>query len=158
MTLLDQLRQNRNDEAAKLDALLSPIVTAKRAATADEETAVEASTSAIKQLDARISDLIAQEESRQQAEASYARLGIADIRVKSEPRTYERSSMLRRNTSYFRDLWGARQGNPGALERLARHAQEVDVIARDNPDSVEARALSTTDGSGGFPQVAALAA
>ena len=154
MNLLDQLRASRNEEAAKLEALLAPIVTAKRSATAEEETAVEASTSLVKQLDSRIADLIAQEESRAQAEASYVKLGLGVAHVKSEPRTYDRFA----HTSYFRDMWGARQGNAAALERLARHAKEVDVEARANPDSVEARALSTTDGSGGFPQVAALVA
>lgn len=151
MSLLEDLRSNRAEESSKLEALLAPIVTAKRSATAEEESAVEASTSLIKQLDARIADLIAQEESRAQAEASYAKLGLGVAHVKSEPRTYDRNA----STSYFRDLWGARQGSPAANDRLARHAKEVEVEARANPDSLEARALSTTDGSGGFLQVAA---
>ncbi len=143
MTLLDQLRQNRSGAAAELESLLAPIVSAKRAATPEEETKITEFNSLIKSIDERISDLIAQEESRAKQEAFFS---SSPIVVKNEPRTYDRRSQ----TSYFKDLWSMRQGNQTAAERLYRHAKEVEVLAAANPDSIEARALSTTDGAGGY--------
>lgn len=143
MTLLEQLRSKRNAVAAELEGLLAPIVTAKRSATPEEETKLTELSSSIASLDKRVADLIEQEESRAKQESFFAGSSIV---VKNEPRTYDRRSQ----TSYFRDMWGMRQGNQGAADRLYRHAKEVEVLAAANPDSVEARALSTTDGTGGY--------
>ncbi len=151
MTLLEQLLAARRERATELENLLAPIVTAKRAASTDEEASIEAATGIITQLDARIADLIKQEESRKASEAAFDTLGLGAVKVKSEPRVYDKYS----GNSYFRDLWSKTKGAPGASDRLDRHSREVETIAKENRNSIEARALSTTDGAGGFVKVAA---
>jgi HK97 family phage major capsid protein len=145
MSLIEQLRSNRSAASAELEKILAPIVDAKRSATPEEETQITEKNGLIRSLDDRISDLIAHEESRAKQEAFFSNSPVV---VKSEPRTYERSN--NHQVSYFRDLFQMRQGSVGATERLQRHAREVEVIARANPTSTEARALSTADGAGGY--------
>ena len=68
--------------------------------------------------------------------------GAKHIRVSREPLTYELhaedGSISQR--SFFKDMLLAREGNPAASERLARHMQEM---------TVENRALSGAAGQGG---------
>lgn len=60
-------------------------------------------------------------------------------RVSREPLTYEKHS---HGASFFRDLYGARQGQPDAQERLHRHHDEMRV-------ELGERAVNSTDSTGG---------
>lgn len=148
MSVLEQLIATRKAEADSLEAFLQSILDEKRNLTNEEELDFESKRDIVNKLDARIAELTLQERARQEADENLRKLGIdfVDLRVKSEPRVYDKGA----GTSYFRDLWGERNGNAGAHDRLIRHARETEVIARENPNSIEARALSTTDGAGGY--------
>ncbi len=67
--------------------------------------------------------------------------GAPHIRVSREPLTYEQRAEdgSVSQLSFFRDMVNAQRGNPGAIERLGRHQQEM---------VVEKRALSETAGEG----------
>ncbi len=92
--------------------------------------------------------------------------------IRSEPLTYTHDKSIGENVSYFRDLWNMKQhGNTEAMDRLHRHAQEMDVelparaarrsehaeqevrnaIGWDQPSPFEHRTNpNRTDGQGGY--------
>ncbi len=97
--------------------------------------------------DERITDLAEEEKRSKNASDAVRRAGLIEneIRVTSESLTYEKSNQ---RASYFKDLALASVNrDQAAQERLNRHAIEVEMEARTNPNR--------TDGQGGHYEVAA---
>ena len=148
MSVLQTIIATRNAEADVLESWLKTILDEKRNLTPEEEVTFAEKRGLVSKLDERISELTLQERARAESDKTLKDLGLGtiDIRVKHEPRVYDKGL----GHSYFRDLWGERQGNIGAHDRLIRHAREVEVVAREDSNSIEFRALSTSDGAGGY--------
>jgi HK97 family phage major capsid protein len=149
-TQLTALREARSALRAELDGIMAAPQAEARALTPDETRAfddlaarITASDSEIAAMEARISDVEAQEERAARAGQSDAELGrtgtersSGPARVLSEPEVYRRGG----NVSYFRDVVRAQiHGSRDSQERLERNNRQV----------MEQRALTTVDGAGG---------
>ena len=117
-----EIRSNTPEPAAQAAA----IANISRGFTADEQTQFDALTADLASVNERVAQHEVVETSRRAA--ANASTGEA-ARVKSEPMTYTRqkTKLGTAQTSYFRDLWLVKNGDPGAAQRLQRHAQELDV-------------------------------
>lgn len=98
----------------------------------------------LRKLDDRIKELSEEAEREQQVTAGAAAIRRAQSRVQSvsEGRTYERGN----GKSYLQDLMRVQlqmDGDGQAIERLRRHAQDVDT-------DPEYRDINRTDGNGGY--------
>jgi hypothetical protein len=188
LTLLQQLRAKRDKQINALGTLIeertsaredfekrSGVFTALSSPTDDEKTTHTEARSAftvaeeafgvdfaereaeIKHLDQRIAEQEILEQRRQAA----ATASTADARVTSEPLTYRKD--IGRTTSYFRDLASVHRpgeiGDPeAARERLARHAQEMEVEVPNRAAERERRAKALIDeaeraATGGLPGI-----
>lgn len=145
-----RLRAARQAQRARLDEINALETGAEaRALTDAEETEFSTGLAELRALDERIAAVeaeVAREQKADQARAAAGPAAASPAVVTNEARTYRRGT----SASYFRDLYKSGKGDAAALERMQRHAKEVETEARANPDGVEARALSRTDGSGGF--------
>lgn len=141
---------------SSLDDVLKAPTAEKRGLTEDETTAFDAAEAALRahddQIEAARAQLTKLEEAQQRKDAAAAlavELGQvgehrSPAQVKAEPATYRQGG----NASYFLDLARSQVlGSRDATERLLRNDREVlDKARRAAPGSLEARALSTTDG------------
>lgn len=154
MDFFSMLRQRRDEAQARLDAAIQPATDENRDLTPEEDAEFRAAVAVIEQLDARIADVHALEESRRAADAHLAELGQpADpgspaqgsedgvrVRVGAEPATYHRNGAH----SWFRDITMRSLGraDADAHQRLERHEREVAA-------HFERAGLTTVDGAGG---------
>lgn len=151
--LLKQLRAQRTQKRTRLDELVNLTSgTEARALTDEENVEFDGLVTEIRALDTRCTDveaMVAREKTADEARAAAgqtAPAGAGAAHVVGEARTYRKGQ----RTSYFRDLYQSQKGDLAAAERMQRHSREVEVEARANPDGLEARALSRTDGAGGY--------
>ena len=136
--VLDAARAKRAKHQSKLDDLLTAPTAESRSLTDDETTEFEELASKITKLDAQISMLEAEDARKASAVAASAEV-VADAPgaiVRSEPMTYAEHN---RSTSYLRDLAAIQVPQSGldgaaARERMARHAREIEVEARKDPE------------------------
>ena len=162
--VLDAARTKRASQQTKLDELLAAPTAEARELTDDETTSFEERVAKIQKLDAQIALLEAEDVRKAAAEAASAAVpatpeGPGAI-VRSEPTTYAEHN---RETSYLRDLAAIQVPQAGldataAMERMARHAKEIEVEARKDATvaarwreaGLEARTNpNTTAGTGG---------
>ena len=159
--VLDAARAKRAKHQSKLDALLETPTAEARSLTDAEATEFEELASKITKLDSQISLLEAEEARKAESlTAAAAVVSEAPAVVRSEPMTYAEHN---RSTSYLRDLAAIQVPQSGldaqgAMERMARHAREIEVEARKDPEvairwreaGMEARVNpNTTAGTGG---------
>lgn len=151
--VLDATRQKREKVAKKLDDLLSTPKEEARALTDDEAAKFDSLAEEVGKLDKQIRGL-EKEEARAEkvaAAAAAAEKPVGQATVRSEPMTYEKFG----ENSYFRDLGTIAASiiepvDPEpARQRLFRHAREVEVESRHDPDLArrlrEARAIPESD-------------
>ncbi len=171
--LIRKLTEQRDALQTAVDTIVDACSAEKRDLTEDEGTEFTAKRAEVQALNARISELTAENERRQAAANAAKTLSVqAGDGVRSEPLTYSHGKSVAENVSYFRDLWMFKQhGDVGATERLQRHAQEMDVelprrearrsehaetevrnaIGWDQPSPFEKRTNpNRTDGTGGY--------
>ena len=158
--VLDAARAKRAKHQTKLDSLLEAPTAESRSLTDDETTEFEELAAKITKLDAQISLLEAEEARKEAAITAAAEIPSTPAVVRSEPTVYAEHN---RETSFLRDLAAIQVSEAGldargARERMARHAREVEVEARTNPEiaarwreaGLEARTNpNTTAGTGG---------
>lgn len=154
--VIAQLLEQRATLVEQRDAVFVDPVTWELRSEVTEELAAEAVRldTEIRTIDERLPELEEQLARDQQAELATRRLGPAlsapsspAVRVGNEPLTYRRGGPH----SYFRDLVLSRQeggADAGALERLQRHAVEVQTLREQA--GLETRVnMNRTDGTGG---------
>jgi hypothetical protein len=162
--ILDAARAKLAARQAKIDALIERAASEDRALTDDEAT--ECQEQIVKRdRQANTIEMLEAEEARKAAVAeALARtaepLPQGEMVVRSEPMTYSQHS---RDVSYLRDLAAiqvreAGLDHYGAVERMAKHARELEVEARTDPKVAERLAHAkaemrtnpnTTAGTGG---------
>jgi HK97 family phage major capsid protein len=134
--LTDLIAQMRADATAKLaerNPLADELNTLRRAATPDEER-IEQVRKAKDDLDAELDQIkvgLAEREAelkRDEDALKFAeRLNLSPAVVTREERTYSESKAASGQVSFFRDAYlFTEKNNPGARERLERHATEVE--------------------------------
>lgn len=145
MSLLATMREARSAKKAELDGILSAVEAESRTTLTDEEsTRFDTLVAELRTQDARITEL-------EQLEAREAEAAKVRAQASGGQSTEERASggaivtekpiYAKGNpaTSYFRDLYRAKNGDADAADRLRRNVAI----------EVEKRALSTTAGAGG---------
>ncbi|HUR24001.1 MAG TPA: phage major capsid protein [Acidimicrobiales bacterium] len=153
---LAEVQKRRDAMEDDVANLLNLAASEQRDLTEDEQTTFANFRAEIRKLDDRESELVDMAEQRHKADERRARYQAAVepdvelVRVRREPLTYERGN----GRSFFSDQFRAmpQGGNdPGAIERLQRHAKEIRVEAeqRVREGRSEYRDLTRVDGAGG---------
>ena len=145
MSLHERMRQVRDAELAKMDAILAPAEAEKRELRASEQRAFDAISKRVHEMDARVAELGAVEASNAEcarALAPFSRPGTPGLGFGSEPVTYRKGDQ-RPEASFVRDFVHASRGDMDARERLIRNEHEVNAYQ-------ESRAgVTTVAGAGG---------
>ncbi|RJQ68085.1 phage major capsid protein [Pseudonocardiaceae bacterium YIM PH 21723] len=122
--LITALQERRAQHKTELDKLLAEPTKDKRNLNETEAARFSELETEIRAIDTRVSELDTQITRDAEASQVAQRYLSAQTRVTSEPLTYQRGN----GNSYFRDLGKATlQNDTEAAQRLARHAQELDV-------------------------------
>jgi hypothetical protein len=140
---LDAVRASLKDATDAIDAIMKPALDEKRELTEDESAKVEALEADADKIERSLDRFVKQDERR-----AKSALPGADVKVKRESLTYERGN----GHSYLADLAKAKlealsisPDRSGAIERIARHAEEMNVelpirqAARDAATAAEIR-------------------
>lgn len=145
-TLIESATAERDATQAQIDALLAKPATENRSALTEAEKA-EFDTLVAKRnsLHSQVTDLAAEEQTRANIAGTInsAGLGTASVTVKSEPGVYRKGDP--NSPSFFRDLFKHTYNMPGAAD--AR--QRLEANTRGTIAEMQARAINTTDGTGG---------
>jgi len=129
LSIRDSLIAQREGKLAEARAVVETAEAETRDITDEELVVVKEAREAADAIDARLSEMDALEAAQAR---SFAPSTTASVQVTSEPATYRKDG----EHSFFRDLFMQSRGDRDAMERLARN-------------NAEARALNTTDTSGG---------
>jgi len=129
LSIRDSLIAQREGKLAEARAVVETAEAETRDITDEELVVVKEAREAADAIDARITEMDALDAAQSR---SFTATSTASVQVVSEPATYRQDG----DHSFFRDLFMQSRGDRGAIERLARN-------------NAEARALNTTDTSGG---------
>lgn len=150
------MNARRDALQAELDALVAaPTAETREAAakgkfTPEEEVRFAEITTELPAIDERLNTLMAAEDAKNKIAEARNRFGMGDgtdVHVTSNEKTYRKGGP----NQYFADMaalgtMGASGAYYGAVQRLQRHATEVEMDARDNPNTRQAQALRQTEG------------
>lgn len=154
--LIKQLQERRDALSAEAKGLIETAQKEERDLNEQEDGRWKEIREEILKFDARITELVEQEERDAKAAEVAKRAGLG-VKVLSEPKTYGRRS----RHSFFSDIYkSTRDGDVEAAQRLGRHVEEekLEVEARFARAEeqlkaagfeVEARDLTRVDGAGG---------
>lgn len=135
MSMLKTLVEKRAAVQAEIDAIVGKAETEARDFTETESAEFDSKIAEARSLDERIAQMEAADEARSKAAAASAKLPSSSTSVK-DPEVYRSGG----ENSYFRDL---------ALASVRNDRDAIDRLVRNDKIVKEARAINTTDGTGG---------